>query len=216
MDQLIQSIITLGGFGYLNFLIYSRIDNPDFGSESDKKFMILLYSSMNYGIYLIVSGIFSSLKLSNLFVLEIIITIIFSVLITLMFPIFSRVSLRATNFIRGLYKLPRIENVKVSDIFFEKPATFPMYIFSIPDSILINKGYRGYKSGINDDFSVINFGFFGNEPFCRIDKECDLLDYLEKEKIEVDIYINFDKKIKIISFQVLAEEEQKFSADGER
>ncbi|EQC58431.1 hypothetical protein LLT6_03775 [Lactococcus cremoris subsp. cremoris TIFN6] len=55
MNELIQPVLALGGLGYLNFLIYSRIDNPDFGSESDKKLMILLYSSMNYGIYLLLS-----------------------------------------------------------------------------------------------------------------------------------------------------------------
>lgn len=216
MDQLVQSIVTLGGFGYLNFLIYSRIDNPDFGSESDKKFMILLYSSMNYVIYLIVSSIFRYLKFNNLFFIEIILTILISVIVTLLFPIFSRKSLLFTNYIRGKFDLPKLKNEKVADAFFEKSSSFPMYIFSIPENTLINKGYRGDKSGINDDFSVINYSFYGNEPFCRIDKENELLDYLEEKKIDVDIYINFDKKIKIISFPFSAEEEQRSVEDEER
>lgn len=201
MNELIQPVLALGGLGYLNFLIYSRIDNPDFGSESDKKLMILLYSSMNYGIYLLLSLYFKLVP-------SILIAISLSIILTLFFPFISRKLFLLTNWIRSIYGAPDISNTKVQDKFFEKKESFPMFIFSIPDNTLITCGYRGSKNGMNEDFSIINYNFYGNEEFCRIKNEKDLLDYIENKNIEADIYVNFDKKIKIISFPLLVEAEQ--------
>lgn len=213
MNELVQSIVTLGGFGYLNFLIYSRIDNPDFGSETDKKLMILFYSSMNYGIYLVIDSLFPIIFKHKIFIVEILLTIILSVILTLLFPIISRILFSITNWVRQRRGLPKIENAKLSDVFFEKKDSFPMFIFSIPDNILISKGFRGSKNGINEEFSIINYNFYGYEPFCGFEKESEVLEYIEEKEIEANIYINFDKKIKIISFQALAEEEQEFAVD---
>gem|GEM_PF-6281684 len=68
---------------------------------------------------------------------------------------------------------------------------------------------------MNEDFSIINYNFYGNEEFCRIKNEKDLLDYIENKNIEADTYVNFDKKIKIISFPLLVEAEQMNEQDGE-
>ena len=214
MKELVQPILALGGFGYLNYLVYSRIDNPDFGSDSDKKFIILLYSSMNYVLYLIVNSIIGIFINDEAFMItiSILVTVSLSFLVTFTFPVLSALLFRLFNWIRNKRNLPDITNKTVSDIFFDKTSSFPMFIFSIPDGKLISKGYRGQKSGLHEDFSVINYNLYEEEPFFKLSEEKELMEFLEKEKIEADIYINFDKKIKIISF-LLEEQERKVLED---
>ncbi|MCQ9211627.1 MULTISPECIES: hypothetical protein [unclassified Streptococcus] len=53
MHEAIQSIIAIGGFGFLNYQIYARTSNQDMSSESDRRFFIGLMSSMDYIIYLL-------------------------------------------------------------------------------------------------------------------------------------------------------------------
>lgn len=201
MNELIQPIVALGGMGYLNYIIYSRIDNPDFGSETDKKFMILFYSSMNYVLFLFLNQYF---ELE--FVKAIIFTVIISFLITLLFPILSRISYKVTNYIRSLLNLGELENTKLKDSFLEDVNNDVVFIFSIPEERFIGSGYKGGNSKDYEDFSLKVLSFYGNEEFCRYAHEDKLMFFLEDKKIKADIYINFDKKIKIISFPSAAVE----------
>lgn len=43
MKEVIQSIVAIGGFGYLNYQIIVRVKDIDWGSEQDKKFLLLFY-----------------------------------------------------------------------------------------------------------------------------------------------------------------------------
>ncbi|MDY4362078.1 hypothetical protein SM120_00280 [Lactococcus lactis subsp. lactis] len=212
MNELIQPILALGGLGYLNYIIYSRIDNPDFGSESDKKFMILLYSSMNYLIFMMFSQIFKQGLMNGIFW-----SIVISLAITLIFPVISRLLYKLTNFYRGLFNLAELQNTKLKENFFEDTTKDVMFIFSIPDDKMIASGYISGNSRMHEDFSVCLFQFAGNEEYCRYIKKEGLLDYLEDKnlkcresghkKIDVGIYVNIDKKIEFISFSSAAVEQ---------
>lgn len=202
MNELLQPILALGGFGYLNYIIYSRIDNPDFGSESDKKFMILLYSSMNYGIYLLFKYV-----LNIEIVWAVVYTILASVLLTLLFPLLSRVLLGMTNVIRKTLGLTKLENTKLKESFLEKNEQLVLFIFSVPENKLLASGHGGGNSREYEDFSLRLYNFAGNEIYCRYVNEDSLMYFLEDEKIDADIYINIDKKIKIISFPLAALEQ---------
>ena len=48
MEEVIQSIVAVGGFGYLNYQIIARVRDIDFGDEWDKKFLLLFLSSLDY------------------------------------------------------------------------------------------------------------------------------------------------------------------------
>lgn len=195
MNEIIQPILALGGFGYFNYLIYSRIDNPDFGSDSDKKFIILMYSSINYVIFLSL-GNFKDINM----VIRILLTIFISFILTLSFPFLSRILMMITNTIRKVLNLSSLDNTKLKDRFLEKNTNNVIFIFSTEEKKFIASGYKGGNSRKYEEFSMVLYNFYGNELYCRYENEDNLLYFLEDKNIEVEIYINLDKKLKIISF----------------
>lgn len=200
MNELLQPILALGGFGYLNYIIYSRIDNPDFGSENDKKFMIIMYSSLNYLVFVFLTQFYNIEMVGAIFY-----TILISLFFTFLFPILSRIFYKITNLYRILLNLGELENSKLKDKFLEDNKNDVIFVFSIPDNKLIVSGYKGGNSKDYEDLSLKIINFYGNESYCRYIVEENLMNFLEDKKIEVDMYVNFDKKIKIISFPSAAE-----------
>lgn len=200
MNELLQPILALGGFGYLNYIIYSRIDNPDFGSENDKKFMIIMYSSLNYLVFVFLNQFYNIEMIGAIFY-----TILISLIFTFLFPILSRIFYKITNLYRMLLNLGELENSKLKDKFLEDNKNDVIFVFSIPDNKLIVSGYKGGNSKDYEDLSLKIINFYGNESYCRYIVEENLMNFLEDKKIEVDMYVNFDKKIKIISFPSAAE-----------
>ncbi len=200
MNELLQPILALGGFGYLNYIIYSRIDNPDFGSENDKKFMIIMYSSLNYLVFVFLNQFYNIEMVGAIFY-----TILISLLFTFLFPILSRIFYKITNLYRMLLNLGELENSKLKDKFLEDNKNDVIFVFSIPDNELIVSGYKGGNSKDYEELSLKIINFYGNESYCRYIVEENLMNFLEDKKIEVDMYVNFDKKIKIISFPSAAE-----------
>lgn len=203
MNELVQPILALGGFGYLNYLVYSRIDNPDFGSDSDKKLIILLYSSMNYAVFLSVKFLINDLNMVE----QIGITILISFILSLFLPIMSRLFLWVTNEIRMKFNLAKIENTKLKNKVLESTKNDVIFVFSALDNKFIEAGYKGGNSRKYEDWSLSILSFYGNELYCRYENKDNLMDFLEDKKIKVEIYINLDKNIKIISFPSVAVEQ---------
>ncbi len=77
-----------------------------------------------------------------------------------------------------------------------------LFIFSIPDNKLISSGYSEFFSGEGEDLSFKINGLYWDESSKEISTEKELLNYLENKNIKAEIYLNFDKKIKIIYFLV--------------
>lgn len=55
-------------------------------------------------------------------------------------------------------------------------------------------------SGENEEFSYIIFPFIKDNDESTIKTEAELFEYLNDKKIQTKIYLNFEKKIKIIFY----------------
>ena len=128
--------------------------------------------------------------------ISILVTVSLSFLVTLTFPVLSALLFRLFNWIRNKRNLPDITNKTVSDIFFDKTSSFPMFIFSIPDGKLISKGYRGQKSGLHEDFSVINYNLYEETGFVKNDTTfvlTNVTDYQNGKKHEINKVYKFKR-----------------------
>ncbi|MDY5636493.1 MAG: hypothetical protein SPF57_09245, partial [Streptococcus orisratti] len=52
MEEVLQSIVAIGGFGFLNYQIIVRVRDIDWGDEQDKKYLLYFLSSFDYCLFL--------------------------------------------------------------------------------------------------------------------------------------------------------------------
>ncbi|BBK79793.1 hypothetical protein I6L88_01860 [Streptococcus mutans] len=94
MEDILKSLVTLGGFGFFNYKVLFSITDFDSGSSADKHYFIAFMSSINYFIYLIINSFCSST------VLSIMVTILISLVVTLILPLIFKVYYLFVNFMR--------------------------------------------------------------------------------------------------------------------
>ena len=197
MQELIQSLVTIGGLGYVNYLFYERISDRNFKTDMDKKFFIGAMTSINYFLYLIAQF------LVNNIILAIILAVAFSFILTLLLPWLVNLSFCFTNKIRSEKSMAEQQSKKVYNLVFNINEPKTLFIFSIPDNKLISSGYASLFSGEHEELSFNLTPLYWNDPTKEILEERELINLLDKKDIEADIYINFDKKIKVICFDFL-------------
>ncbi|MCR5493033.1 MAG: hypothetical protein K6F12_05140 [Streptococcus sp.] len=78
------------------------------------------------------------------------------------------------------------------------------FIFDF-DNKLLSKGVKGAISGEYEDFSLMLYPFFESQDEFKITTEEELYHYLEIKNLEARIYLNFEKKLKIIYFPLVDE-----------
>ncbi|EHJ52046.1 hypothetical protein [Streptococcus macacae] len=194
MEDILKSLVTLGGFGFFNYKVFFSITDFDSGSSADKHYFIALMSSFNYFIYLIINSFCSNI------ILSIMITILISFAITLILPLIFKVYYWFVNFMRRKNHLPKLSNEKISDKVFNDEDNNNCFIFNF-EGHLISKGVIGGMSGENEEFSYIIFPFIKDNDESIIETEAELFEYLNDKKIQATIYLNFEKKIKVIFYQ---------------
>lgn len=206
MNELIQSLVAVGGIGYINYLFYERISDRNFKTDLDKKFFIGAMTSINYFLYMLgeqllnyIPYLFGRKPLNNI-VLSILLAFLLSFLLTLIFPWLVDKSFWFTNKIRSEKNMSEQVSKTVYHESFGNGKAKILFIYSIPDNQLISSGYSELFSGEGEDFSFKLVGQYWDEPSKEIKTEEELLNFLEEKNIKADIYINFDKKIKIIYF----------------
>ena len=192
MEDILKSLVTLGGFGFFNYKVLFSITDFDSGSSADKHYFIAFMSSINYFIYLIINSFCSST------VLSIMVTILISLVVTLILPLIFKVYYLFVNFMRKKNNLPKLSNEKISDMVFNEDNT-NCFIFNF-EGHLISKGVFGGMSGENEEFSYIIYPFIKGNNENTIKTEAELFEYLNDKKIQTKIYLNFEKKIKIIFY----------------
>lgn len=194
MEEVLQSIVAIGGFGFLNYQIYARMSHHDMGSENDRRFFIGLLSSMDYLIYLLL------MKWLNDVTWSIALAILLSLVATLLLPNIVDLVYLFINWIRGKKHLPAQKNVKVYTIFTSDLDRQRCFIFSLSGGQLMSSGYLIASNGRHEEKSLILQPFHDNDEEGQLESMEDLTRYLQNEKIEARIYLNFDKNIKLIYF----------------
>lgn len=207
MNELLQSIVALGGLGYINYLFYERISDRNFKTDLDKKFFIGAMTSLNYFLYLVSVQLLNYVpyllnrKPVNNIVLTILLAFLLSFVLTLILPNIVDKLFWFTNKVRSEKNMSEQVTKSVYHSAFSDGKAKVLFIFSIPENRLISSGYADLYSGEGEDFSFKIIGQYWDEPSKTIETERQLLDFLEEKNIEAEIYINFDKKIKIIYFK---------------
>lgn len=196
MNELIQPILALGGLGYVNYIFYDRISDRNFGTNTDRKFFIGAMSSINYFLYLICYTFLGNL------IVSVFCAVLLSFALTIKLPEIVRLSFKFTNRIRNEKNMAEQVPEKVFDTSFGKNNMQRVFIFSVPDNILISKGYKEYVSGENEDVSMIVAPLTWNDEASSVKTEEDLNDFLDNKNLESRTYFNFEKKLKIIYFSV--------------
>lgn len=196
MEEVLQSIIAIGGFGFLNYQIIIRARDVDWGDAQDKKYLLYFLSSLNYCLFLLfnyfIPNIFFSIPL----------TIIAALCVSVFFPDFIVAFYKFINWIRKDNGLPRAEFQTMYDIFANDTDCQNCFVFQIGDTQVVSSGYIAYTNGESDDLSIILSPYISdNDPEkYGIKDEEDLLEFLDKERIQAKIYLNLEKQIKLIYF----------------
>ncbi|MFB0675145.1 hypothetical protein ACER2P_08125 [Streptococcus pyogenes] len=192
MQEVIQSIVAVGGFGYLNYWIAARVSDIDLGNDQDKKYLIAFLTSLNYTFYLIISLVLRGV------VERTIITILVSILFSLLFPSILKIFYKFINVIRGSSQHSRLEPMLVKNAMFNDDKD-RCFIFDFEGN-LISSGAMGMLSGKNEELSMKLYPYFASHEEHKIRNEETLYQFLEEKNLEARVYLNFEKKIKIIYF----------------
>lgn len=196
MEEVIQSIIAVGGFGYLNYQIIVRVRDIDWGSEQDKKFLLFFLSSLDYSIFLLWQF------MTNHLVASIALTVLTAIVISIFIPDLVQSFYKVINWIRKDNGLPDLSSSSMYDIFAMDTNCQNCFVFHLGDKQVISSGYIAYTNGERDDLSLILSPYISyNDPEkYGIKDEDTLLEYLDNEKIQAKIYLNLEKQIKFIYF----------------
>lgn len=196
MEEVIQSIVAVGGFGYLNYQILVRIRDIDWGSEQDQKYLIIFLSSIDYSLYWLWNTILDKP------VFAILLTIVSAVLVSLFTPYLIDLLYFVINCIRKRKKLGKVEQTSMYDVFASDTDCQNCFVFKLGDKTVVSSGYISTTSGARDDLSLILAPYiYANDPEkYSLHSEEELIEYLDKQKIQAKIYLNLEKQIKFIYF----------------
>lgn len=195
MQEVIQSIVAIGGFGYLNYWLFVRLRDRDIGNDLDRKFFIGLMSSCDYLIYLVL------MTLSDHLIGSILGAILLSLLATVFLHKVMDRAYQFSNWMRGKHGLSEQKDMHLWDMMFNSGMDC-CFIFDF-DGHIISRGVMAAQNGVYEEKSLILYPFFDRHYEQHIKNEGELYGYLEEKNIEARIYLNFDKKIKIIYFPLV-------------
>ncbi|HEL1582785.1 TPA: hypothetical protein VB967_002175 [Streptococcus suis] len=196
MEEVLQSIVAIGGFGFLNYQIIVRVRDIDWGDEQDKKYLLYFLSSFDYCLFLVFDYFLPNL------IFSIPLSILTALGASIVFPDFMIGFYRFINWIRKDNGLPSAEFQTMYDIFANDTGCQNCFVFQLGNKQVVSSGYIAYTNGENDDLSLILSPYISvNDPEkYRITDEDSLLEYLDEEKIQAKIYLNLEKQIKFIYF----------------
>lgn len=200
---LITAIISSGGLGFINFYILRKLNRISINSKDkdEKKIILLLFSSINYLIYLVVAFFLKSIISDEIglaavsFTLTIIITIFLSLFI---FPHIIYALSWITNKLRRQDGKNDISSETVHDKFFQNYSNNKnMYIFNLEGHLIFKGTPYQFSLSTDENFEFLATYFYEES----VTKDYDeLVEYARLKNIDIDILVNIDKKIKIVIF----------------
>lgn len=199
-NSVIAPLIAAGALGFVNYSILSRLDTINLTKEmkEDKKAYMMLFGAGNYFLFILVQYLISKLTGMN------VVTDVLAFFITLLGTVTGTYFLgdKAGNFVNKMINKKRQKNgkslydsnsVRTMALNLKEPC--PMYVYDFNNK-LIWAGYSGWFSTLEEldfDFTTVPF----NEKPELYEYE-DVLGHIESIDVESKVYINTDKKIKLI------------------
>jgi hypothetical protein len=202
LTELFSLFLTAGGLGFVNYFLLSRLDKINISkhNKEDKPLFLILFSLVNYALYLVsVYLIEDLLKVNNRYLsmfFSIILTLVVTIILT--FTLFSYLSSAIQNKInvkRGKVKKSSYDSLTVKQKIFNYSNSRIIYIYDLNNN-LIDCGFSSWFSSIeDDDFELSIYPFNKKNTLLTYQ---DVMDHINKNNKESDLYINIDKNIKII------------------
>lgn len=201
LSEMINSLITSGGLGFINLFILTRLEkiNIDEEDKEDKVIFLIFFSIVNYVLFLSFGELFKKISLFSDFRVPLSIIFVLIISIILSFTLFASIATYMNNIInrsRHNERLSSFDNRSIKKIAFNFDTNKTIFIFSF-DNKLIFSGVSGWFSDLdNVDFELIAYPFNEKTTLDSYDK---VMDFITTKSVESEIYINLDKKIKIIT-----------------
>ncbi|PQF22077.1 hypothetical protein [Enterococcus mundtii] len=198
--EMLNSLITAGGLGFINLFILTRLDKINISKENkeDKIIFLLLFSIINYGLFLIILEYLKKHPFVRNIEIPISIILVTIISVILSFTLFSGILTwinKKINNLRNKENLSSFDSRSIKKIAFGFETNKPIFIFTL-DNQLIFSGQSGWFSDLdNSDFELITYPFNSKSELDNYDK---IIEYITCEEVESEVYINIDKKIKII------------------
>lgn len=204
ITSIISSVIASGSLGYLNYIILEKLGVISFhkNSQDEKIMVLLLFSTLNYGLYLATAskvpgaseGEYGAIAISILLVviLDISLTIAIAP-----FVVFFKESLDDLRF--NLFKKGRINTDLVRSKFFESTKVQSIYIFDF-DNKLITCGYFELNPSTDWEYFDLSLVPFYDVLENEITYEKIVEKTLDEEFVSKTL-VDFEKKIKIFKFE---------------
>ena len=202
LTELFTMFLTVGGLGFVNYFILSRLDkiNVNKHNKEDKPLFLIFFSLMNYVFYLIILYMVDSyLPINNEYLIlatSIALTLIVTVLTTFIVysPLSSKMQ-KAVNKARGNSGMSSYDSLTVKKRVFNFSGSRMIFIYDLNNN-LIDCGHSGWLSELeDDDFELSLYPFTEKSTILEYD---DVIDYINKNGKASEVYINIDKNVKII------------------
>lgn len=197
---LFNSLIAAGGIGFVNLFILLRLDkiNLTKDNKEDRTLFLMFFSIINYGIFLLTINILEMFSIGGTLCigLGIIFTLIISVLLSFFAWIpMSKFIIAKINSERRKEQLSSYDSRSIKKITFSFNENKPIYIFDF-DNNLIFSGMSGWFSDL--DGADLEFLLYPFNQESELNEYNKLIDYISSKNVDSDVYVNIDKKIKII------------------
>lgn len=197
---LVNSLIAAGGIGFINIFILLRLDRINFTKDNkeDKTLFLIFFSIINYSLYLLFIELLSHLLNNRILLISlcILLTLIASIILSVFIwlPI-SKMIISKINQTRKKEQLSSYDSRSIKKMAFSFTTNKPIYIFDF-DNRLIFSGMSGWFSDL--DGADLEFLMTPFNEKSELDCYEKLIDFIQSEEVDSDIYVNADKKLKII------------------
>lgn len=192
--KLVVALALAGGFGYINYYILQNIGVINISKEDkdDKSFSLILFSVLNVLLFIMINSIFGKdvdlwILVSGTLILTIFLSFtMFKWMMKALFSIFNNT--------RKKEELGEISNSSVRTLIFDNNRVLFVYMYELDSDKLLAYGCMGWQNELKEyDFEMEiiptdkakRMGF--NEAMEMAQKNDD-----------VSLYVNVDKKIKIV------------------
>lgn len=199
-NNIIAPLLTAGALGFVNYSILSRLDTINLTKDmkEDKQAYLVMFGAGNYFLFTLIQYLLSPIIQINVLndVLSFLLTFVITGLSTYKFG--DRLGNVANKMINGKRQQAGkafYDSKSVKNITLNSQESCPMYVYDF-NNRLIFAGYSGWFSICEElDFEFSAYPFNKKPEMYKYE---DLIEYIESIDVESKVYINTDKKIKII------------------
>lgn len=193
-DLLMKIILSLGlggGFGYINYYILNNLGiiNIDKDEKEEKTFSLILFSILNVLLFNFLNDTMGNAYASVLMTLIITVVLSFTLFKTMMSAFYT-----VMNKSRDKLSLGELNNKSVRTLIFDSNKVIFVYLYGLETNKLLSYGCMGWQKETKDsdyEFEIV--------PTDKLESiEYDEAVKLAEKNVDTSIYINIDKKIKMV------------------